>query len=448
MAERVIPNQVKGFRYFELEFNKEAVLDQADGDRPLLNHLAAGDTTDLLVISHGWRNNMNDAFWLYHRLLGNMAQRMDKLETLTGRKFTVAGVMWPSKKYDPAAVTAGGAASLGGQQPGKTEVREQLEELQGFFDLENADDKLLQAIEQVNTLETPASQRKFAALIRPLLPAAFVDEVGDLPDAFFKLDDGTLMKRLGQRGPLESTQRGGGAAGGLGPGRRRRSSSEGAAGFGDFLRGPVGAARNLLTLVTYYQMKHRAGLTGAGGLNPVLSRVRDQSSQVRIHLVGHSFGARLVSAAAGAPGTSRVGLSSISLLQGAFSHYGFAHKYDGQHDGFFRATITDKRVSGPMIITHTANDKAVGLAYPIASRAAGQAAAGLGDKNDPYGGIGRNGAQKTPEAVDGLLHRSGTTYRFEAGRLHNLLADRFVDDHNDVAGPQVAWAILNAIAST
>jgi len=48
-----------------------------------------------------------------------------------------------------------------------------------------------------------------------------------------------------------------------------------------------------------------------------------------VHLIGHSFGARLVSFAlsgVGAPAASPV--ASLLLLQGAFSHWSFAHAQD------------------------------------------------------------------------------------------------------------------------
>ncbi|MGA8557898.1 MAG: hypothetical protein WB685_00530, partial [Pseudolabrys sp.] len=51
------------------------------------------------------------------------------------------------------------------------------------------------------------------------------------------------------------------------------------------------------------------------------------------------------------------------------------------------------------------NDKAVGIAYAIASRLSFDNANALGDENDVYGGIGRNGAvkMKTAEFIRGTL---------------------------------------------
>jgi hypothetical protein len=142
-------------------------------------------------------------------------------------------------------------------------------------------------------------------------------------------------------------------------------------------------------------------------------------------------------------------IETISLLQAAFSHNGFADNFAGNKDGFFRKVLENKGVSGPVLITHTKNDIAVGLAYPIASSLAQDDASGLGDENDRFGGLGRNGAQKTPEAIKGLsLLPVGGTYQFQPGKLHNLRADDFIKSHGDICKPQVAYAILTAVAMT
>jgi hypothetical protein len=139
---------------------------------------------------------------------------------------------------------------------------------------------------------------------------------------------------------------------------------------------------------------------------------------------------------------------TLVLLQAAFSHHSFAKRFDGTRDGFYRRVVANKMVAGPIVITCTQNDWAVGLAYPLASLLAGQAAAGLGDKNDRYGGMGRNGAQKTPEANDGTLLAAGGTYAFQAGTVYNLNADRVISDHGDICKDEVAHALLTAIGDT
>ena len=107
-------------------------------------------------------------------------------------------------------------------------------------------------------------------------------------------------------------------------------------------------------------------------------------------------------------------------------------------------------MAGPILITHTANDKAVGLAYAVASRLAGQAASTLGDEHDPFGGLGRNGAVNMPAAELGGAPREllapGGAYAFAPGRVSNLRADRFIDGHSGIRNDAVAYALLSVLA--
>jgi hypothetical protein len=233
----------------------------------------------------------------------------------------------------------------------------------------------------------------------------------------------------------------GGSAAGLG------DDAAGSAAFSLAQGGMNAAADRFVNLTTYYQMKERAGVIGVTGLNPRLRELRARREGIGLHLVGHSFGARLATAAAaGSPGEPAVPQDTLTLLQGAFSHYGFARDYEAGHDGFFRRVVTEGIVRGPILITHSMRDTAVGYAYPLASRLAQQVASALGDANDRYGGMGRNGAQRTPEARQGQLQESGGTYDFAAARVHNLNADTVILDHSDIRKPQVAYAILSALA--
>jgi len=162
----------------------------------------------------------------------------------------------------------------------------------------------------------------------------------------------------------------------------------------------------------------------------------------RIHLIGHSFGGRVVTSTAANSTTDKI--ASMSLLQTAFSHNGFSQS----QGGFFRSVVTQHRVHGPILVTHTKNDKAVGVAYPLASRISGDKTAAFGDENDKFGGLGRNGAQKmeTGETVTGQLLPVGSSYSFSAGKFFNLEASPFIKGHSDICGKEVAHAIRTAIA--
>jgi hypothetical protein len=302
--------------------------------------------------------------------------------------------------------------------------------------------KVDRAIGLLKKLETdPRAQEQFVKIVRSLLPAKAAT-ADDGTKQFFKAKESQLLQGLRKPALVAAPASGGGAAA-VGV-----SGRGGAAGFfSDIGDSVAAAARRLLNFTTYYRMKERAGTVGVTGLAPMLSQLRKAAPGLKIHLVGHSFGGRLVTAAAHAS-TASGRPSSLTLLQAAYSHNGLASKFDGKTDGFFRKVLSGGKVAGPILITHTKNDKAVGIAYPLASRISGVNAAALGDENDPYGGIGRNGAVKTPEAVAGELLTVGKPYRFSAGKAFNLKADAFIGDHSDICKPQVAWALLSGIATT
>ena len=443
--------EVAGFPYFEVQFTKqgeafdprekEAVLDAVRGSPQI---------DDLFVVSHGWNNDIEEARALYRGLFGNVRRILDEggAPALAGRSAAVLGVLWPSKRFAEKDLTPGGGASLGGGLEDRA-VQRQLDDLKGTFD--QPDEAVLEEAKQlVPALEgSPQAQRQFVDLIRSVLPRPN-DTADDASDTFFDLPGDEVLRLLEPPIlPGGGPSGGGGGAGGMGlmeePGA---APMGGAAGIGDFFSGIVAAAGRLLNYATYYQMKERAGQVGMHGLHPLLRAIKAANSDLRVHLVGHSFGGRLVTAAAlGPPGSPSTAPASMTLLQAAFSHNAFARDFDGERDGFFRQVVEQGKVAGPILITHTSNDRAVGLAYPIASRIARQDNADLGDADDVFGGIGRNGAIHTPEAVAGELLSDRGQYAFAPGKLYNLRADALISGHSDVTGPAVAYALLSATAA-
>jgi hypothetical protein len=402
------------------------------------------------VIAHGWNNDIADARDLYRRFLARLREQLDARNDLDARKFGVLTVFWPSKKFAEKELIPSGAASAGGALSNEL-VREELDHAKGAFDDPAADAALEEAKALVPQLDNSSSARaRFADLIRSLLGE---DEVQpeEVSTQFFTLPGDELLKRLSVPTPITggTSRPAGGAAAICGTLRPAADPGGGAAGLGQALSGVKGAAFKLLNLTTYYKMKERAGTVGREGLSPLLRRLRERRPNLKIHLIGHSFGGRLVAAAAlGQEGQPAVKPDTMSLLQAAFSHHGFAQRFKGDQDGFFRKVLTERRVAGPILVTCTRNDDAVGRAYPIASQIAGQQGAALGDKNDPFGGIGANGAQKTPEATDGKLLAAGGAYQFAAGKVHNLNADAFIANHSDICKNEVAHAVLTAVAAT
>ncbi len=432
----------QNYPYQELEFAKDGSPvhhEQADAVRTL-----ADQVTDVVAVSHGWNNDMDEARALYRNLFAGVdAVRQARGAPLGDRSIGVVGILWPSKKFTDAELIPGGAAGVGDADPA---LPDDLRSMAGVFDAPGAGAILDRAAALAGRLEeSPKAQREYADLLRSLV-SADGSEPADAPDELFALDGPDLMDRL-QTAMLSlslgAVPAAGGGAMGLGGGVGGVGGVGGAAGLGSMLSRAWSTGRSLLNFVTYYEMKARAGRIGAASVAPVLHA--QVAGRATLHLVGHSFGARLVTAAADAqPGANSVG--SVNLLQAAFSHNSFAKEWEPGHPGGFRRMVDEHRVSGSTIITHTRNDKAVGIAYAIASSIADQAASGLGDADSPFGGLGSNGAQHTAEADNGqALQDVDATYHFAGGVIHNLLADRFVSGHSDVTNTQVANAVLQNI---
>ena len=195
-------------------------------------------------------------------------------------------------------------------------------------------------------------------------------------------------------------------------------------------------------------MKKRAGVVGEALTKNVLSKLVLQQP-IRLHLVGHSFGARLVSAAANklAP-VSKLEFFSLTLLQGAFSHNGFAKEIKPGLAGAFPDVVG--KPTGPICVTHTHNDLACTLAYALASRLSRDIAKSIGDANDEFGAMGANGPQhlKAGQAVE---DDADAVFAPKAGKVNTFLADKYIiktaasDAHHNVANEEVGRLLAKIV---
>lgn len=432
------------FPYFEVQFDKQGKLvDKAQVDTAVKEVGRLG-ITDLIVFSHGWNNDLDEARDHSKRFAAVMRGAADR--HLAGRKTAILGVLWPSKKFADKQLIPGGAAA--GEGADQAALMAQLDALKGAFTARGADARLREAKKLVPKLASPKVQSEFLDLLRAAAKQPKAAKPDDTPEegsqTIFDVTAEEAFRNLDR--PITPRRRPAPGAGGAAV-----VAGTGGAAFnlGDLGRGVFAAGQRLLNFTTYYQMKERAGLVGRVGLHPVLQRLRRERPAMRLHLVGHSFGARLVSAAsAAAPCGDDASTTTLTLLQGAFSHHGFAKDYQPGKNGLFRQVVNPGLVKGPVLVSHTDNDTAVGILYAIVSRLAGQQAAGIGDAKDLYGGIGRNGAVKTPEAEFRTLGPTKAKYSFKRGKVYNLQADAFIADHGDVHKPEVANALAQAIAAT
>lgn len=374
--------------YWELTFDADGDPDAGRRDR-LLAGVARHHVRDLIVFAHGWNSDRSGATRLYDRFFAPIPR------LAPAAKIGYVGIVWPSMRFSdepipdfPRAV----AAEMPPRPALDKDTRHAL--LETFPGRATVIDQIARMLDQQPREE--AELEEFGRLVRML-----VEVVPPGPQALFAAD--TLCEGVPQDAPdmlcgsvaavceefaqaltrLEA------------PG----AAPDGAASFS--LPNPWEGAHELLRQATYYAMKRRAGTVGERGLGPVIGQLAAREAGVRVHLVGHSFGARLVSfALRGLPKGVR-SVKSVTLLQGAFSHYAFASRlpHDSRAGGVLEGQ--HKRIDGPLVCCYSRHDSALSTMYPLASRMAGDArgvaALGIGRMlGEKWGAMGHDGVQAVP----------------------------------------------------
>lgn len=424
----------------------------APEEAAFLADVAARKPSDLFVISHGWNNDEVEADALYTNFFKAVDAAAPSVPVFkTSSSFALA-IIWPSKKFDETAFAAAvgpqpvaGAAAAIGPAPVDAAIEDQLQTLQAIANNPASQQLLDHAIAQIPLLSVSQSaQDDFVAALAAAFPQSPHEPDPGLDGGLSMLNvtpGHSVLAQLAANlrvGPAAAAGTGTGGAAAIG-------GVGGAAGFN-----PLGAIKNaalaLANLTTYWTMKERAGTVGRTGVVQTVAKAMVAVPGVKVHLIGHSFGGRLVTSVAnalpgGSPGHQA---ATMMLLQAAYSHYGMAQDYQPNTDGIFRSVLTGKKVASEIQITHSVHDVAVGIAYPLASALAHQI--GQAAWINPYGGMGADGARTTPEAFDDTLGAVGTPYAAVAGSsiVRNLNGDAIITSHGDVTHPEIAYAALLA----
>ncbi|OHV03038.1 serine/threonine protein kinase [Mycobacterium talmoniae] len=419
---------IAGLPYYEIDFNADGTLNTTTGhgDGGLPAAVAAGGITDLFVFAHGWNNGVDSARDLYQAMFTLLA---DQLGARVSSSAAV-GVLWPSLLFpddDPA--TAPPMPSSGSQLATALAP--------AFPDQQTHLDTLGQLLD--DQPQDPAKLTEFHTLASDLVTTK--------PQGSEDTGEAALLA-----GPSTNTAAVLGHAAAMAP-----VGASNAQGLGNPFAGLWSGAREVLRTLSYYEMKNRAGVVGANGLGPLLAGL---PGPPRIHLIGHSFGARLVSyALAGLPAgmtATASPIKSLTLIQGAFSHFCFAASlpFDPGRAGALAGR--NARVDGPLLATFSSADRAVGWWYPAASMLARQDAEAAQDLVYRWGAMGHDGYQNEPAAEVTPLADAGKPYDFVPHGFYALDANAviaanqsaFSGAHSDIRHPQIAWAIAAAAGCT
>ncbi|MFJ3420214.1 serine-threonine protein kinase [Streptomyces sp. NPDC086082] len=430
--------------YWELTFDADGDVDQGERDR-LLREVRQRGVADLIVFSHGWNNQRAGATRLYSRFFAPIPRLAPRA------KIGYVGVIWPSMEFpdqpipDFARTPATAARPM---TPPALDADTRHALLDAFPGNAPVIDQIARMLDQHPPQE--AELEEFGRLVRTL-----VEVVPPGPQALFGAD--TVAEGVPQCEPrmfaagctAEVCGQFAQALDGLAAPQSPTAVREFA------LPNPWKGARELLRQAAYYAMKRRAGTVGERGLGPVIGRLATVAPEVRVHLVGHSFGGRLVSfALRGLPEGVR-SVKSVTLLQGAFSHYAFAARLpeDARSGGVLQGQ--QNRVDGPLVCCYSHFDSALGTLYPLASRmadddcsfAAADLVRVLGDK---WGALGHDGVRAVPgtpsltldEALDSPLPASGCVNVDACAVVCRGAAP--TGAHSDIVHPELARVVLAA----
>jgi hypothetical protein len=405
----------------------------------LVDAAQQGNFTDIHIFSHGWNNVFNDAVSLYREFWTEYFAMRDQLglnDSSTYRPL-VAGIIWPSTAL----------VSEDEQTPafaGSDDA--EVEELAADLSPAAAD-----RLRDLSAAGRGLTREEALELARILLsiynrpdPDAFVSPDGDATDTAVTAEELVelwLKTQAPQKGRFDDMT---GEAGTIG-GNAVDPSAPSAAGSVDFLN-----PRKILRVATVYQMKDRAGTVGATGVARMLSDLLSKT-QLPVHLVGHSYGGRVVlSALCGRQHPRKV--RSMLLLQPAVNRLCFAADANGKgRPGGYRPAFD--RVEKPIFTTFSSHDQPLTKTFHIPlrrDRDLGEAVIAGGDEPSRFGALGGFGPGGLTAAELSVVPMKGRPAKYSAPAGVKIVAidgsDNKINSHGDIRNEFTEWAHLNLVS--
>lgn len=385
--------------------------------------------TNVFFFCHGWKGDLPAARDQYNRWIGAFATAPERQRAATvfpNFAPLFIGLHWPSQPW--------GDEELSGSAFGAPEVAVSPDALLRSY-LERLGDR-------------PEIRRPLEIIINEARTNIAPEELSpQVRQAYLDLNQALGLGSAGVAAPPDADREA------FDPEAAFEAGNEAGASFGGL---NLGSLLEPLRGLSYWTMKKRARSIGEGGMHSFLKDVQN-ASPTRVHLMGHSFGTIVVSGMLGGPnakGRLPRPVDSVALVQGAVSLwcYASAIPLGAGGTGYFNPVLGDHKVSGPMIVTRSKHDSAVGVFYPLASQVKGSASF------DPvslpkFGAIGAFGIQGIADGVRNELKMLAAdgSYSLEKGKVYNLESSQFIAKkegpsgaHSDIAGPEVAHAIWAA----
>jgi hypothetical protein len=425
--------------WYIIPFDKQGRCKSPNTRAHLLDELASGGYSHVFLFSHGWNNDWKAASEGYADFIEGYARMHEEygLEMPEGYRPLLIGIIWPSASLVLPWEKAPKFAAGGDLQTEDLDILARAED-EAISDL--ADDLFDENVPRLyELLEGPsldaAGARELAELIAPVLRPD--DELGDsdsptaegLAEAWLAArtletdDEDEDDESFGTAVPVEGDPQAASILNKLDP-------------------------RQVLRMVTVWRMKDRAGTIGAIGVSPLLKAALD-SSGVSLHMIGHSYGAKVTLSAISQQPLSRP-VTSALLLQPAVNHRCFAADADGKgHPGGYRVALN--RVKQPIVTTFSSHDFPLTKVFHKVVRRRSdlgeqRIAAGAPSRFAALGGFGPGGVDHFVRTMP--IHDVGTPYSEIANEKLEILAlesSRTIGGHGEISNPSTWWVLYEQV---
>lgn len=411
--------------FYMIRFDKRGVCTSPAS----LAHLvrASSDATDVFVFSHGWNNDWAGATQRYEQFIDQFGRVRGQEWDPPTRDFrpVLVGVHWPSTALvgrDERGPDIAGGEPDAEEPDGDTDLLAEsltAEQAARFYQL--ADRPELSGAEAL----------EFARLLAPVL-AGSDDELGEGPEVTPDPED--LVRQWSSLPPdgseLPTTR------GGFVDDEPATGSDPQAAGWLDALN-----PRNAVRSATVLLMKDRAGRVGGAGVRAMLHRLLEASPDSRVHLIGHSYGGKVVLSALAAGSAPARPVESVLLLQPATSARCFADPDGTRAAGGYRPAL--ERSRQPVMTTFSRHDVPLTRLFHLAARrASDRREAVIAGAPSEYAALGGFGPQETSSVTVVDARTAPRRYDRPGTELLAIRSDAVISGHGDVQNAATAWALL------
>jgi hypothetical protein len=427
-----IPGTSLAYELITYDANGAERTDDPDGlmSQRILDTVTREPVTDVFLMSHGWKGDIPAAREQYDAWAGVMADSpgLQQAHQRPGFCPLVIGLHWPSQPWGDEEFEGGPASfAAGGAVPVETLVEQYAARIADTPVARTALRTLFGAAQRNPAPpELPPEVRTAYAVLNQQAGLGAEGE-GGTPGADREPFDAEQRYQLGREEPVSF-------------------------GIRDWLGGLLSPLRQL----SFWKMKDRGRLVGESGGHALLTALLGARGDMRVHLMGHSFGCIVMSAAVAGPpdgpGLPRP-VQSLVLVQGALSLWSYCEDipFRQGRPGYFRPLVVRQRVAGPILTTRSRFDLAVGRWYPLGAGVAREIEFALDDLPQ-YGGVGTFGLRGPGlDLVDLDMQAVGQPYDFRGGRVYNLECSGVIRNgdgasgaHSDIVHPEVAHAVWSA----